>query len=319
MSRRDKRGKSRDTGMPSHAFLLSACLPALAAVARYALPGEVGTWSLLIWLLGLVPVFLLTRHMGWNGALLGLVWTSAMVILAELFASTRSGAAPEWPLVGLVIAVTASVALGSGLNWQWWTRRQLQELSAPSTGGSLIGDLPAGSILSYFIDKLFEAARRRPPLTVMLLQVDNFDAYKDLYGKDRASEALDIAIRALQSRTRAANVFGRVDDRTLVVLLHGEGLAPAHALAARVHEEIEAVPAPWSGRITLSIGIAGFDPSMPNSEALLAQAWQAVETARRMGGDTVVVAQGASEETLVTSGMIVLKSNGQVKEIRDTV
>ena len=120
-------------------------------------------------------------------------------------------------------------------------------------------------------------------------------------------------------RLPQSNVFGRVDDRTLVVLLHGEGLAAAHALATRVLEEVEALPAPWSGRITLSTGIAGFDTTMPNSEALLTQARQALETARRMGGDRIVVAQGAAEETLVTSGMIVLQPDGQVKEIRGTV
>jgi diguanylate cyclase (GGDEF)-like protein len=313
------RRKAAGLRLPSHAFLLAAFLPALAAVARIALQGHVGTWSLLVWLAGLAPVFLLTRYMGWAGALLGLTWTSAMVVLAELFAATVTGGVPDWSMVGLIAAVTASVALGAGLNRQWWSERRLQALAEMPVTQPETSDLPAGDILVYFIDKLFEAARRRPPLTVVLLEVDKYEDYVRLYGEKRAREAIGVAVSALQSRTRASNVYGRVDDRTLVVLLHGEGLTAAHALATRVLEEVEALPAPWSGRITLSTGIAGFDPSMRSSEALLAQARQALETARRMGGDRIVVAQGASEETLVTSGMTVLRPDGQVKEIRSAV
>jgi len=99
-----------DLRMPSHAFLIAAFLPALAAVARLALEGDVGPWSQLIWLLGLAPVFLLTRYLGWRGALVGLAWTSAMVVLAELFAALLDGRSPAWALVGVVVAVTASVA-----------------------------------------------------------------------------------------------------------------------------------------------------------------------------------------------------------------
>lgn len=303
-------------GMPSRAFLLAATLPALAAVARVVLHDQVGEWSQLVWLTGLVPVFMLTRYLGWGGALLGLSWTSAAVILAELFAAARSGGVADWTMVGLVVLAIACVALGAGLDRQWWWERRLQALADTPVSPTATADLPSGDVLSYFIDKLFEAARRRPPLTVALMEVDRYEDYVRMYGETRASGAIGVAVRALRSRTRASNVYGRVDDRTIVLLLHGEGLAAAHALASRVREEVGALPAPWSGRVTLSTGIAGFDPSMTNSEALLAQARLALETARRMGGDRIVVAQGASDETLVTAGMTVLRSDGQVREIR---
>lgn len=311
--------KSDDLRIPSHAFLLSAFLPALAAVTRIALHGEVGAWSLVIWLVGLVPIFLLTRYMGWRGALLALAWVSAMVILAELFAATLSERLPDWSLVGLVVAVAASVALGAGLDREWWSKRLPQGSAERSAAGREADELPAGDVLAYFIQKLFESARRRPPLTVVLLEVDRYDDYADMYGKERVAGAIDVVVTALHSRTRASNVYGRIDARTMVVLLQGEGLSAAHALASRVFEEIEGLPAPWSGRITLSAGVAGFDPSMPNSDALLAQARQALETALRMGGDRIVVSQGASDETLITSGMTVLQTDGQVREIRSTV
>ncbi len=304
--------------IPSHAFLAAAFLPALAAVARLALHGEVGAWALLIWLLGLAPVFLLTRYMGWKGALLGLAWTSAMVVMSELFAGLLDGRPPVWELVGVVVAVTASAALGAGLERQWWVQRRETEPNREDPAPS-VEDLPRGEVLYYFFDKLFEVARRRPPLTIVLLEVDRHDEYASLYGETKASKAVDVAVQALKAQTRASNMYGRVDDRRLIVFLSGETLSGAYGFSVRVLEEISSLPAPWSGRITLSAGIAGYDTNMKSSEALLARARQALDTARRMGGERIVVAAGTTGETLVTSGMTVVNPDGQVREIRGTV
>lgn len=304
--------------MPSHAFLIAAFLPVLAVVAQVALNAQLGNWAVLVWLAGLAPVFLLTRYLGWKGAFLGLAWTSAMVVLAGLFTAVLDGRPPFWSLVGVVVATTACVALGAGLERQSWVERpdesRKQRYSDPCED-----DLPKGEILHYFLDKLFEAARRKPPLTIVLLEIDRYDEYASMYGDKKACAAIEVAVQALKSQTRASNMFGRVDERRLVVFLSGETLSGAYGFATRVLEEIAASPAPWSGRITLSAGVAGFDTAMPNAEALLARARQALDTARRMGGERAVVADGSTGETLVTSGMTVVSLDGQVREIRDSV
>jgi len=313
----------RPTGtlhMPSHAFLISAFLPALAAVAGVALHDVMGMWALLIWLLGLAPVFLLTRYLGWKGALLGLAWTSAMVILAELFAALLAGRPPQWSLVGVVIAVTASAAFGAGLERQWWAAFQpAPEPGPPPAPEPKVDDLPKGEVLDFYLGKLFEAARRRPPLTVVQFEIDRYDEYASMYGEAKARLAVEVAVQALKAETRASNVAGRLDDRRLVVILGGETLAGAYGFAVRVLEEIASMPAPWSGRITLSAGIAGLESSMPSPAALLARARLALDTARRMGGERVVVAAGSTGETLVTSGMTVVSPDGRVREIRESV
>jgi diguanylate cyclase (GGDEF)-like protein len=276
-------------------------------------------WALLIWLLGMAPVFLLTRYLGWRGALLGLAWTSAMVILAELFAALLGGRDPHWSLVGVVVAVTASAALGAGLERQWWVARRGESVPTKDEPEPLLDDLPTGKVLHYFLEKLFQSARRRPPLSVALFEVDHYDEYVSMYGQSKAGKAMDVAVQALKSQTRSSNMCGRLDERRLVVFLSGETLAGTYGFSVRVLEEVAAHAVPWSGRITLSAGIAGFESSMPNPDALLARARQALDTARRMGGERVVVAEGATGETLVTSGMTVVKPDGQVREIRESV
>jgi diguanylate cyclase (GGDEF)-like protein len=319
MSDRNPGGTSGDLQMPSHAFLIAAFLPALAAVAGVALHDTMGMWALLIWLLGMVPVFLLTRYLGWKGALIGLAWTSAMVILAELFAALLGGRDPHWSLVGVVVAVTASAALGAGLERQWWVARREGSVRLEEEPKPLAEDLPTGEVLLYFLEKLFQSARRRPPLSIVIFEVDHFDEYLDMYGQSKASKAIDVAVQALKAQTRSSNMYGRLDGRRLVVFLSGETLAASYGFAVRVLEEIASLSVPWSGRITLSAGVAGYETSMTNPEALLARARQALDTARRMGGERIVVAEGATGETLVTSGMTVVKPDGRVREIRETV
>ena len=309
---------SEDPILPSHAFLIAAFLPAIAAVAQLSLHAEVGEWALLIWLLGLAPVFLLTRYLGWKGALLGLMWTSAMVVMSELFAALMDGGAPNWSLVGAVVAVTASAALGTGLERQWWAARRDQEMQ-PEGPEPCADDLPKGEVLHYFLDKLFEAARRNPPLTIVLFEVDRYDEYASMYGEAKACKSIEVAAQALKSQTRASNLYGRLDDRRLAVFLNGETLSSAFGFAVRVLEEIGSLSAPWSGRITLSAGIAGFETEMPTADALIARARQALDTARRMGGERIVVANGTTGETLVTSGMTVVSPDGKVREIRGSV
>jgi PleD family two-component response regulator len=114
-------------------------------------------------------------------------------------------------------------------------------------------------------------------------------------------------------------MYGRLDDRRLIMFLNGETLSAGHAFALRVLEEIASLAAPWSGRVTLSAGVAGYETSMTSPEALLARARQALDTARRMGGERVVVASASTGETLVTRGMTVVSPDGRVKEIRGSV
>ena len=193
MSQEKPVGSSRDPRMPSHAFLLSAFVPALAAVARLALHGEIGVWANLVWLLGLIPVFMLTRYLGWKGALLGMAWTSAMAVTAELFAALLGGPATDWSLIGTIVAVTASVALGAGLERQWWLDRP-DRAAKPAAERPEVGDVPQGEVLLYFLEKLFEAARRRPPLTIVLLEIDRYEEYESMYGEKKASAAITRAI-----------------------------------------------------------------------------------------------------------------------------
>lgn len=307
--------------IPSRHFVLICLAPLAAAAIRTAAPPEMDPYTPVVWLLALVPVFLLTRWWGWRGAGLGLLWSGTAVVLAELFAAYAHGHAAEWALIGTVVAGVASVALGAGLDWQWWVRRTATpgpaaELDSPPPR---MGGLPEREVIEFLLVKAFSGARREPPLAVVLIEVDRLDEYARLYGPGVAHKALALLADVLSQHTRSMNIFGRYGAHSCLVLLQGENLEGAHAFATRILEEIEHYPAPWEGRVHLSAGVAGFEPGLPSAEQLVENAARALDVARGMGGSSCVVYVGPETSEPHVPGMMIVRHGGQVKEIHRTL
>ncbi len=318
----DRRGIAFAGGeMPSLAFLLSAFAPIIAAVIRIAAPEVPGAYNQLIWLLGLFPVFMLTRYMGWRGTLLALVWTGVLVVLAELFIALLIQRLPDWNQVGAVVAILAAAGLGAGLEQQWWQSRLAAAAATDADDelSPLAEGLPPRDVLDYFLSKVFAGARRQPPLSIVLLQIDRHQELEEMYGRRAVSQAMAVATECLKRHVRAMNVFGRHGEHTLLVLLQGEGLTAANAVTRRVLEEIAGAPVPWKGRMTLSAGIAGFEPGIEHPDTLTGFARRALEGAQRLGGNSAVVYHGNVDETLVAPGMLVMEPDGQIREIHRSV
>jgi diguanylate cyclase (GGDEF)-like protein len=284
-------------------------------------PAEAGAWINLVWLLGLVPVFLATRHLGWLGSLYGLVWAAVPILLTTFAVSVRDGTTPDLTALGAVIVSLAAAALGAGILCESWGRElEMERVGSTSVRASAeLDKLPSGDSLRFFLEKLFAGARRRPPLTVVLFEVSDLEKYLALEGSDVAAVALATTAETLHSETRAMNVVGRLDEYTFVVLLQGENVPGAWAFTTRVLGEIETQPAPWDGRLRLNAGIAAYDEGVESPSQLLERARKALTAARTLGSDAVVVFGGASEQALGISGMVILHEDGELREVHRLV
>jgi len=307
--------------MPSIPFVLSILAPLVAIVARIAAPPGAGAAINLVWLLGLIPVFLATRFLGWKGALYGLLWAAIPVLITTFAIGLRDGMPVDMTALGAVIVTLAAAALGAGIISEGWKRELAdRERAAPDhVAREQLGLLPGPEVLEYFLAKLFEGARRNPPLAVVLFEISDLADHIEIVGPGVVNQALGETATALSSVTRAMNVLGRLDDETFLVLLQGEDVAGAYSYAQRVLEEIESKPAPWEGRIHLNAGIAAYDEEVTESGELLRRAREALEAARSLGGSAVVVYGGNQEQALGISGMFILLPDGQLKEVHRTV
>lgn len=300
-------------------LMLSLFAPLVAAGLRLLAPPELGRVIDFVWLLSFVPVVLLTRSIGWKGTLIGIAWAVLVVALTELFAGSGS---LEWSRIGQITVVIAAIGLAAGIEREWWIRaagKAAPPGTAERDGMMTMDDLPPRDVLEYFLSKVFAGARRDPPLSVVMFEIDQFAEYEKLYGKETGDHAIAVVIEALKHHTRSMNVFGQYDDRTFLVLLQGEGFLGSHAFAKRILEETASYPAPWKGRIHLSAGISGYEPGLAQPHTMITHARKAVDTARRMGGNCAVVYQGNIAEELEISGMLILEPDGNVREIHRTV
>jgi len=307
--------------MPSIPFVLSVLAPIVAVVTRVTAPTGAGAAINLVWLLGLVPVFLITRYLGWKGALYGLLWAAIPILITTFAMGLRDAVPVDMTALGAVVVTLAAAAMGAGIITEGWRRELAAGVQAAPDVlvEEHLGLLPGREVLDYFLAKLFAGARRTPPLSVVLFEISDLSDHVEIDGPGVVNQALAETARALGTMTRAMNVLGRYDDETFLVLLQGEDVAGAYSFAHRVLGEIGQKPAPWEGRIHLNAGISAYEEDVSEAGELIQRAEKALGAARSLGGSATVVYGGGHEQALGISGMFILQPDGQLKEVHRTV
>jgi len=150
-------------------------------------------------------------------------------------------------------------------------------------------------------DAMFDAEWQRAlradePLTVLMLDVDEFKAYNDHYGHQAGDRCLqEIAVVLTQTNRRSADLNARYGGEEFVVLLPGCDAALVADRAERIRSEVELRSLPHarsttSRVVTVSIGAAAAHPQWgEHPYALLKAADDALYDAKRTGRNRVVV------------------------------
>jgi diguanylate cyclase (GGDEF)-like protein len=133
------------------------------------------------------------------------------------------------------------------------------------------------------------ALRRTQPLTVGMIDVDDFKAYNDRHGH-RAGDACLAAVASVLANhfNRAGELVARYGGEEFVFIVPGMDEPEASELAERVRGAIEALSIPradpGAGCVTVSIGVASTLPTVEkDSETLLRQADTALYAAKAQG------------------------------------
>ncbi len=142
--------------------------------------------------------------------------------------------------------------------------------------------------------------RFHQPLTIALVDADEFGAYNSEHGHTAGDEA----IRAIASTLRrnfhnAGDLAARTAGDKFGLILPGTDAGSVAADAERVRDEIERLDIPHpleknAPRVTVSIGIASAIPADGmQAQELLQRAEEAVKTAKDLGRNQVVVNEPA--------------------------
>ncbi|HZP82771.1 MAG TPA: diguanylate cyclase [Chthonomonadaceae bacterium] len=124
------------------------------------------------------------------------------------------------------------------------------------------------------------------PLSLLLMDVDEFKQYNDAYGHPAGDEALRIVARLLRATIRATDMPARYGGEEFAVLLPDTDALQMLQLAEQIRAAVEAHPFPHRA-ITLSIGAAEASPGKADAEALIALTDQALYHAKHSGRNCV--------------------------------
>ncbi len=180
-------------------------------------------------------------------------------------------------------------------------RRELEQLQRALAGQSVVDE-----VTDLFTDRFFDAhlpvevrraARYGHAVTVVVLEIDQFEARHARYGPMVAQAALRAVARVLREGTRESDVKARTGETEFSVVLPETGAGAGYVVADRIRMRVSALPAPGlemaagSGEpATVSVGVATYPEHATTAEALMRTAREARDTARLLGGDTVVQA-----------------------------
>lgn len=149
----------------------------------------------------------------------------------------------------------------------------------------------------YFLDRLERefrfAKRHHQPLSLVMLDADDFKALNDRHGH-LAGDAVLVELAAEVHRAiRTEDVFARFGGEEFAVVCRATDAAGAAIFAERLRVAIEQQTVVYEGtpiKVTVSLGVAGLSAEHTDSMALLAAADGALYAAKRGGKNRVQVA-----------------------------
>lgn len=138
------------------------------------------------------------------------------------------------------------------------------------------------------------AQRLGQPLSVLMCDVDFFKRYNDTYGHALGDQCLQAVAGTLKSVfARAGELVARMGGEEFAVLLPGCDANNARKAAERLRKAIATLAvahadSPVAAHVTLSIGVAQFDPETTDRfDQLLQRADQALYRAKSQGRDRI--------------------------------
>ncbi|PLW87179.1 GGDEF domain-containing protein [Halioglobus japonicus] len=150
--------------------------------------------------------------------------------------------------------------------------------------------------------EISRARRNNQPITILLMEVDEYAELHDHYGEERSQFVLKRVAQRVASDLRLTDLMARLEQSRLAVLLTGCGETLGQDIAERMREDIEDF-AIDDGRgavlqVTLSIGLVSWEPQhypAVDMQQLARQiesvADKALEASRAKGGNATTISR----------------------------
>jgi diguanylate cyclase (GGDEF)-like protein len=226
----------------------------------------------LIVFLGLVPciIFVLVFAFREQG-LIGALWTYPAILSIYFLLPERYAWAANAILVSLVfpealklfdysiavrfVASVLMISIFSGVFIRFISEQQMQLESMVITD-PLTGIYNRTTLQNNLQKAIDQSNRMKMPMTLLMLDIDNFKNINDSVGHFAGDEVLRGLGKYFQQRIRRADSIYRVGGEEFIALLYDTNKADAYYFAQAICEEVEALPLLDTQSVTISIGVA---------------------------------------------------------------
>lgn len=281
----EKSAPAQPRPIPPRALAISVAALAVPIVAQFF--GEPSAdYNILLWLLALVPAFLLAYHRGWTGVATALATGMAVMAVTQAALVALDRTFDNWALLLAVTVAYIGISLAVG-----WVSELLHRERERAEHMALIDDLtglPNRRLGRQFLEMEVAAARRGRRIVLVIFDLDNFKDYNDRHGHLAGDRALNAMGNALMANTRKMNLSARWGGEEFMAVLSDSTPEGALVFVKRVMESLER-NCPPTGPVTVSAGLAAFGDGMTSADDLIAAADAALYRAKAEGRNRVVV------------------------------
>jgi diguanylate cyclase (GGDEF)-like protein len=179
------------------------------------------------------------------------------------------------------VAAQSGTALESALLLEAWAHRALHDGLTGLLGHRAFHETLEGSVASRGDD---------PPVTLAMVDIDDFKAINDEHGHPVGDEALRLVVDALLRAVREHDAVFRVGGEEFAVLFRGVTAAHALPIAERLRAEVERIE--FKVPLRVSVGLASWPDQAADRDGLVRNADAALYGAKRAGKNRTLTAVG---------------------------
>ena len=152
---------------------------------------------------------------------------------------------------------------------------------------SVIDELTGLYNYRHFHELLNQGLRRSEryfhPLSLLMIDIDNFKKYQDVHGHVVGDEALKVIAQIMRNTVRGVDMVARYGGEEFTVILPETTKEVAAIAAERVRNAIAETILPTGDRLTISVGVASYPADAESKEQLICRADQALYRAKKRG------------------------------------
>jgi diguanylate cyclase (GGDEF)-like protein len=218
----------------------------------------------------------------------GIVLTLANLVYAWILSSMPVDANQRFILVSNLIIF----ALGAGMIGTMINRDRATTFKSKQD----LEDLLKRDIMTKFYnhDTILELIERevelakadQQPLSILMLDLDDFKAINDQHGHLKGDEVLLQVVEVLRKSTRTSDLIGRYGGEEFLILFTRTELAVAHRISERIRSAIEAINITGI-TVTVSGGLTQL--SDESAQALIQMADDKLYEAKRSGKNRIII------------------------------